>query len=380
MRILLLSHYGLPHTGGIEVVVDALARRFVRAGHEVTHLCSAALRPDDPSDVESLPYRRVQVRALNLLERFLGVPYPIFGPGLLLRLLKEVSGADVVHAHGVLYQNSLIGMIIAARRGKGTVVTEHVGTVPYRNRILRFFQTAAFATVGRVTLRCARRVLVLNDRVADEMRLLSSVARIEKLWNGVDVERFRPAATVDERSALRQRLGWDERRRLLLVGRIVEKKGVDVAVAAARALGSDYELLLVGPGSVNISLPANVTALGSKPPDFVADLYRAADALLLPSRGEGFPLAVQEALSSGLPVFVPGDPEFSRVLNGLEEAVQYISGDARQIAEAIQSFFGKVRDRRLISDKAASFARSRFGWDGVVRRHLDLYREILAEL
>ena len=90
-RILLLSHYALPHLGGIEVVVDALARELGRAGHEVVHVASDGRRQGETVP-EPTAYRVIRVPASNLLER-LGVPYPVFGPRLLGVLRREVAAA-----------------------------------------------------------------------------------------------------------------------------------------------------------------------------------------------------------------------------------------------------------------------------------------------
>jgi glycosyltransferase involved in cell wall biosynthesis len=372
MRILLVSHYALPHTGGIEVVVDALARRFAAAGHEVTHLASSAVRAGEAHlDSADVPYRRVRIAALNITERALGVPYPLFAPTLPFAAWREVGLADVVHAHGVLCEGSVAALLAARARGKGTVVTEHVGEVPYESRLLRAAQSAAFVSIGRVVLRSARRVLVLNERVENEMRRLDRNAAIVRLWNGVDTELYRPAAGHEDRQRLRDRLGWaGSRKRLLLVGRLVEKKGVGIAAAAAAELGDDYELLLVGPGTVREPLPPNVVMTGVQPPSRVAEMYRAADALLLPSRGEGFPLAVQEALASGLPVFVPPEPELTALLAGCGEAAQFVAAEPSAIAEAVRRFFRNGVD---VAGAAAAFARDRFSWQTIVEQHLRIY-------
>ncbi|CAA9538862.1 MAG: hypothetical protein AVDCRST_MAG30-4524, partial [uncultured Solirubrobacteraceae bacterium] len=112
-RILFLSHYGLPHLGGMEVVIDAAARELARRGHEVTHLTSDAVNatPGEPP----AGYRVIRLPALNALETRLGVPYPVFGPALARALRREVARADVVHAHGFLYMPSVAGLAMARR-------------------------------------------------------------------------------------------------------------------------------------------------------------------------------------------------------------------------------------------------------------------------
>src|SRR5207244_5280709 len=99
-----------------------------------------------------------------------------------------------------------------------------------------------------------------------------------------------------ERKQLRGELGMsDERRNLLFVGRFVEKKGL-AAIRAMAAAKPEWDFWLAGGGPIDPrswELP-NVKVLGRKSREELAELYRAADAPVLPSVGEGFPLVVQE--------------------------------------------------------------------------------------
>src|SRR5690349_23099005 len=112
LRILFVSHYALPHLGGIEVAIDAMARELTGRGHEVTYLASDAVRADerDAGPPPDGPYRVVRVPAINVVEDRLGVPYPIFGPRLLRELRRELARAEILHAHGFLYMNAVAAL------------------------------------------------------------------------------------------------------------------------------------------------------------------------------------------------------------------------------------------------------------------------------
>ncbi len=367
MRILFLSHYAVPHVGGIEFVVDRLARELTSRGHDVTHIASAT----SANGQGAVPYGQVLVPAWQIAKEKLSLPYPVFAPRRLWSAIRDATqSADVIHAHGMLYQSSAMAFAIGSRCAR--VLTEHVGHVPYDNPLLDAAERVAIETVGRFTARRADAIITLNDRVARQMRRLAPRAHHVHIDNGVDLERFRPPA-AGEREALRAALGWDERPRVLFVGRLVEKKGVQLAIEAARRANGAFELVLVGPGSLR-DLPSHVQLVGEATPDRVAELYRASDVFLLPSRGEGFPLTAQEAMASGLPIVLGNDPAYHSILQGSGGAARLVAADPTTIIAAVR----EALDHRLRGgDDAQAFARSRFDWSRTTDQHLTCYERVL---
>lgn len=381
MRVVLASHYALPHLGGMEVAIDAFARELIARGHQVTHVASAALRPDEPLEAPQAaamrPYQLVRVPAVNALERRAGVPYPLFSPRLLAALRPHVALADVVHAHGYLYLSSLAALGLA-RRAAGRpvrVLTEHVAQVPYDSPLLTGVQATAANTVGRLAAKAAQGLVALNETVDRELARLAPERPRLVAGNGVDTARHRPP-TADEHAALRAQLGWsDGAPRVLFVGRLVAKKGLGVALEAARR-DPTLRLVVAGPGDPPRDVPPNVELLGALAPDRVAQLYRAADAFLLPSRGEGFPVTVQEAMASGLPVVLGRDDAYAHNLEGAGPAVRQVEPEAGAVLAALRPLLVDPAARARASQAAVTHARARFAWSGVVDDLLDFYARL----
>ncbi len=375
MRILLVSAYGLPHIGGIEVIVDELASEFTARGNEVTHLTSAAGSKPGTSTGR---YRVRRARAINVLETKLGVPYPIFGPGLIHALRDEVAAADVVHAHGFIYATSVAAFLLGQRvkRRPPLVLTEHVGHVPYESRLLNSVQRFAARTLGTAVLRRTDALVTYNDRVRDQMTALWSGIPSETILNGVDHRTFHPPSE-EERKRLRSDLGWDDRPRALFVGRPVAKKGFGTAVSAIEGARVPVAMAVAGSEHLPAGTPGSVESLGRLSHQRLAEIYRACDVLLLPSWGEGFPLVAQEALASGLPVILAEDPGYAPNLVGVGEGVR-VASQPREFGLALGELLGDPAAQRRARTAAAAHAKAAFSWARAADEHEDLYRRLVG--
>jgi D-inositol-3-phosphate glycosyltransferase len=376
VRILLVSAYGLPHIGGIEVIVDELASQFAARGNKVTHLTSATgFKPGTSKG----HYRIRRVRAINALETKLGVPYPIFGPGLIHALRNEVAAADVVHAHGFTYATSTAAFAIGRRveLRPRLILTEHVGHVPYESRLLNSAQRLAARTLGAAVLQRADALVTYNDRVRDQLTPMRPGVTRETILNGVDHRTFHPPSE-EERKRLRLGLSWDDRPRVLFVGRPVAKKGFRTAVTAVNRVQVPVAMAVAGTEHLPAGTPPSVESLGRLSHQRLAEIYRACDVLLLPSWGEGFPLVAQEALASGLPVILADDPGYAPNLIGAGEGVRAVS-QPREFEVALGELLSDPLAHQRARTAAATHAESAFSWTRAADEHEDLYRRLVDD-
>ena len=158
---------------------------------------------------------------------------------------------------------------------------------------------------------------------------------------------------------------------LLFVGAIQARK--DPLAAAAAAAGVGLPLVAVGPErepQLARELRAQgVDVRGWVEQDDLAELYRGAEALILPSRYEGFGVPVLEAMASGTPVVCSRDA-----------ALREVAGDAAAYDED-GDFAGAVR--RVLADRErfvrAGLERVKaFSWEETARRTAAVYREVLG--
>jgi glycosyltransferase involved in cell wall biosynthesis len=371
MRVLTVTHYFPEHRSGICVVAEQLARRLAARGAEVEWMASVVGPGDGPEGVTRLP-----VRAWNVTERRLGFPYPVWGPRDLFRLRQAVRRCDVVHLHDCLYMSNVAARLLAPGLGKPVVVTQHIGAIPYSSRIVRGMLTAANRTLGPLVLGGADQCVFISPQVRDYFGRFVRFRRPPLyLPNGVDTGHFRPAS-AEERLALRARLGFPpDSPVMLFVGRFVEKKGLRLLRELASAL-PQLHWVFVGWGPedpANWGLP-HVRSAGTLPQAAIADYYRAADLLVLPSVGEGFPLVVQEAMACGLPAAIStetarGAPDAAGLLWCLDLQPKLWQRTLAGLADHPDALLSR-------REEVAGHARRHWDWDACADRYLALFAEV----
>jgi glycosyltransferase involved in cell wall biosynthesis len=158
---------------------------------------------------------------------------------------------------------------------------------------------------------------------------------------------------------------------VLFVGAIQERKDPLAAAAAAAEVG--LPLVVAGPRK-DAGLARELTRLGVDLRGYVAkeelaDLYRGAVCLVLPSRYEGFGLPVLEAMACGTPVVAAPDPALREVCG---EAAIYATRAG--LAAAIRQALAERGARRAAGLERAG----RFSWEETARLTLDVYLEVLG--
>lgn len=288
-------HITQPVDGGAARVVTDLARAQLAAGLHVTVACP---------DGGDLPAR---LRALGADVRpWHATRAP--GPSIVgeVRRLRRVVGAvrpDVVHAHSA---KAGLAARLAVRGRVATVFQPHAWSFEAVGG-----PTAALALKWeRWGARWASRVVCVSDAERATGVRAGIAGRWRVIPNGIDTERFHPAAAAPLRAGIPLLADLDPAALLVVcVGRLCRQKGQDVLLRAwgeiaERVPGARLVLVGDGPdaGRLRALAPDSVLFAGA-----VADAvpwYRAADLVVLPSRWEGMALAPLEAMACGRPVVV----------------------------------------------------------------------------
>jgi len=377
--VLVVTHYYGAHGGGVERVADRLIREMTAFSNRY-HFSWAASgtdpKPEGPS-LSALP-----MRTFNLLERFTGLPWPVWGPASLRRLKRAVAAADIVWLHDTLYPGNLLAFRWARQKKKPVVITQHIGPIPFRNPVLRASMRLADKYFTQNMLRDATQTLFISDSVAEDYYARAGFTKsVKVIPNGVDLRLFNPPLQ-EKRHYLRQKFALKaDQPVLLFVGRFVEKKGL----AAIRHLAGqlpDWRFWMAGRGPIDPAkwLLPNVHVFRDRADASLAELYHTADLLILPSYGEGFPLVVQEALACGLPAMCsPATAAGSLAARPVLHLADVWPDDPLRTANVWAEKLKNFPLRLPLSTSQydlADFAQMHWDWGPIAEAYTETFREV----
>jgi glycosyltransferase involved in cell wall biosynthesis len=371
--------------GGVGAHVRALATGLAGRGHAVVVTAPAAT-----GRTFAFATRGVRFTPVEIADR----PRPGRDARAVALLRRTLRGADVVHAHG-LRAGALAALALLGMRTRPPLV------VTLHNAVLAGGPVRlAYGALEHIVARRADLVLGVSPDLEERMRRLGAGHVAHAL---VPAPAARPH--VRSRADVRRGLGLEPGLRhttrpdtpspqgpsdedvplVLTVARLAQQKGLGLLLDAAARLGqrSPRPLLVVaGDGPERAALQARIEAerlpvrlLGRR--EDVPDLMAAADVVVLPSRWEGQPLVVQEALRAGAPLVataVGGTP----ALTGPDGALLVPYGRPEELAAAVAALLDDPARRRALSAAALDRAGRLPNEAGAVSQVEALYRRLLT--
>lgn len=364
MRIALVAEAYYPQLGGIPEHVHHLALELNRRGHD-TIVISARM-----GDHLDAPFVRRVGRSIVMYANG-GMARITAGWRLTEQMARVVRDfrADVMHVHGGL--SPMLGIVgpRAAKRVGIPVVATHHSWFP-RSAGYRLFRRP----LQRLLDQHAASIAVSSAAIDAMGRYFTT--QWEIIPNGVDVDFFNDQGRFPAASGRRPRL--------LFLGRLEPRTGLDVVLAAmpaVRAQMPDVELLVAGGGpwlghyrtyAARLGVP--VTFLGRVLEERPA-LYRSADIYLCPTSRASFGVTLLEAMGCGAPIIASDLPAFREVAGN--EAVLVPAADPDAWAAATVALLADP-DRRDAMSRAGRRAALGFAWPKVTDRLLEVYHRAIG--
>ena len=245
----------------------------------------------------------------------------------------------------------------------------------------------------RLLARWTDRIIAISPRIADEIGRRYAIGRPDQVCSirlGFDLA---PFVGIDDsqRRASREQLDVpNDTLVITTVGRLTEIKKHDLFLEMAQKVflsRQDVLFLIVGDGELREELESMAGVLGLKAVvrflgwrQDLSTIYAASDLFVLTSRNEGTPVALIEAMASGL-------PGVSTDVGGVRDVITSPSvgevvpfGDAEGLARAVLSLLSDNQpERRAMGMRARDAVSKRFTIERLVTEIVDLYAELMNE-
>jgi D-inositol-3-phosphate glycosyltransferase len=382
MNIAMVSEHANPlaavggvDAGGQNVHVASLSAQLAARGHEVV----VYTRRDSPK----LPHRAELCPGVTVVHLNAGPAVEIGKDDLLVHIpalaeqLARAVDADppsVLHAH--FWMSGLAGLQVVTSREIPMLQTFHaLGTVKRRCQGGADTSPAERIDVEReLAVRADRVIAACTDEVRELMTLGAVRSRIDIVPSGVDTAHFTPDGPVAQRST---------RHRLLCVGRLVPRKGVDDAIRALAQLDEVELVVAGGPAAADIAtdpeamrllqlaaalgVADRVHLIGQVPRAELPALIRSSDLVVCLPWYEPFGIVPLEAMACGVPVVgtaVGG--LLDTVMDGVTGALLPPRNPV-VAAQALRELLGSPERRRAFGRAGCQRVRRHYAWPDVAR-------------
>ena len=383
MRILMFNYEFPPVGGGGGWVTYFLGKHFVEAGHEV-RLITSRFR-DLPKEEVIEGFRIHRVPTLRKSKDVCGIHEM-----LTYAISSSVYGLKCVKH----FQPEIVQAFFGIPSGGGAYLLKKIWGIPYivflggrdipRSNpdppYYRLFY-GILAPVIRAIWGNAAAAVACSNGLQDLALDTAPHAKIQVIPDGVDLSRFSSAP----------REAHPERVRILTVGRLIPRKGIQFLIRALpqviQNVTSDFEIEIVGDGPYRPNLVKLANELGvihkirfagSLLYSELPQKYRQADIFTLCSLAEGMPLVVLEAMGSGLPIIA------SRV-QGIEDLVEvgtngylFASGEVDALAKSLITLINDG-ERRLQMGKGSIAHVQKYDWKHIAQSYLEIYQRVKCE-
>ena len=374
LRVCQVVSYYHPFESGAERQALAQAAELVRRGHTVhvvTHAVYGVPNEEEIQGVHVHRWIRSWKRGPFFSITFVG--------STILALIRLRRKYDLIHTHQALWEAIATGAArLGAIRRVPTVVQP--ASSGYYGEAQELSRTGGASFLRRMILRNDAFVAISDEIESEWLGLGVPATKFTKIASGVDHRQFAPGVSRAEDSL-------PPRPRVMFTGRLHPQKNLDVLLEAwpdvARSTGAS--LVLVGDGPERERLAEKAISLGIERfvhfhgvTDEPADLLKAADLFVLPSRAEGMSNSLLEAMATALPCGA-SDIGGNRDLLGPADAGVLIADPTPTAwAGALIGLLNDSERRAWLGANARKRIDEVYALERVVDRYVELYRRLTS--
>jgi glycosyltransferase involved in cell wall biosynthesis len=379
VRILMLNYEFPPIGGGGATSTFNLTRNVVRLGHEVDVVTmgyrgAAVSEIMDGVNVYRVPCFRLRKEVCHTREMLTYVASGLIGA---TRLARRRS-YDVNNTHFV-FPTGPIGYGLRRATGTPLVLTARGSDVPGHNPNRFRLDHRVLYPLWRHIVRSADAMSAVSNDLKGKIHHLLPGVPVTVIPNGVSPIGEAATASLSEAAPA------DRARRILVVTRLHEFKGVQYLLQAVAQHRLDYEIEIVGDGPYRRALEQQAAALDGRvrfwgwldrSESELRDLYRRCGIFVFPSDREGAPAALLEAMSEGLAVVAANSAGAPEVVG--EAGLLVHPRDPADIARALAELASEPGAAAEYGCRARERVAAHFNWPSLAQRYVGLYREVIA--
>ncbi len=378
MKILQITTFFHPVTGGVETHVFNLSRELEKNGHEVEVLCSDSTKLGKRVTKSDTDYFGIKIHRFKSIASL--SYYHKFFPGILRFLLKE--DFDLIHIHGLRKTESYLALIVGKLRKKPVILTTHNPfPTTSRSKFAQKFLNIHDFTVGKLFVRRFDKIITIVPSEKEKIQNLFRVPaeKILEIPNGVEDVFFTKG---DAKSFYKEWEinpdKWDGI--AVTVGRVSYAKGIQNLKQAIKKLKTVLFFIAGGDDGYLSNLKAmfkdSENVIFSErfiSPEKQIDMYAGADVMLLPSLHEAFGIVILESLAQGVPVISTnkGGP------------AEVFSTEAVKLIDPLDQEQWRVRIEAIITNKARRDELASIGykialnykWEKITKKIIKVYEE-----
>lgn len=374
MRLVILNSEYPPIGGGAGNASAHIASQLVKIGYEVTIITARFgdlphLERSTNLTVIRIPAMRRKQDRSGALEQIVFILSASFWT---LRLVRQLKPSATLAFFGV--PSGAVALFLKLTYKIPYVVSLRGGDVPG-------FRPYDFGTYHKLIAPLLRIIwkqasaIVANSNGLRELAIqFDARFDIPVIPNGVDLELYK----TDARSAATPRL--------FSVGRIVHQKGLDLAMHALAGLKElSWEWRIAGDGpqldvlkllAQKLGIADRVQFLGWQAREQLIEQYHWANLFLFPSRHEGMPNAVLEAMASGLPVIASRIAGSEELVSNGETGFLFPSENIEALRDALHKLISDTALRQTMGNVARRHMEERYSWTATAKQYALLLEKV----
>lgn len=376
MKLSVLTASVSRNAGGLFTSV----RKLTQAVEKLGVVCSVSAIEDEHTAEDLTEWAPLVIRTYSRL-----------GPGFfpisqsMLNAVVE-SEPDIQHAHGIWQYPSIIDLAAKNKSKVPYVISPRGMLDPWALRNSAWKKKLAGWLFENRHLRGAACIHALCESEAESIRAYGLKNPIAVIPNGIDL----PQGTEPMQPSPLQR-AWEGCKVLLFLGRVHPKKGLVPLIQAWDKLSQDrrdWKLAIAGPDENGhraevealigkFDLSDSVRVVGPKYRLEKRAWLQHADAYVLPSFSEGFPMAVLEAMAYKLPVLMTPQCNFPEAF--AVEAAICSEPTSDQLADGLKKLFTmSAQNRREMAERGYELVKAHYTWPIVAGQMISVYRWLLG--